>query len=88
MQEHPKKPENRPAAVVSWLYLTIAAAALVLTLKTCVPAAGALYDRAMQAVQQTKTVQAFSELTDRLQQGQPVQEAMSGSFEILTSAGD
>lgn len=37
---------------------------------------------------QTKTVQAFAALTERLREGEPVQEALSGSFEILTGAGN
>ena len=63
-------------AVISRLYLMLALVLLVLTLKTCVPA------------QKTRTVQAFAALTERLHEGEAVQQALSGSFEILTGAGD
>ena len=61
---------------------------LVLTLKTCVPAVDAALTRLSGAARQTKTVQAFAALTERLREGEPVQEALSGSFEILTGAGN
>lgn len=41
-----------------------------------------------RCAQKTKTVQAFSALTERLREGEAVQEALSGSFEILTGAGN
>ena len=68
--------------VVSWGVM------LVLTLKTCVPAVDAALTRLSGAARQTKTVQAFAALTERLREGEPVQEALSGSFEILTGAGN
>ena len=68
--------------VVSWGVM------LVLTLKTCVPAVGAAVSRAAEAAQKTRTVQAFAALTERLHEGEAVQQALSGSFEILTGAGD
>ena len=61
---------------------------LVLTLKTCVPAVDAALTRLSGAARQTKTEQAFAALTERLREGEPVQEALSGSFEILTGAGN
>ena len=75
-------------AAVSRLYLMLALVLLVLTLKTCVPAVDAALTRLSGAARQTKTVQAFAALTERLREGEPVQEALSGSFEILTGAGN
>ena len=69
-------------------YLLLAMLALVWTLKTCVPAVDAAITKIAGAAQKTKTVQAFSALTERLREGEAVQEALSGSFEILTGAGD
>ena len=68
--------------------LLLALVMLVLTLKTCVPAVDAALTRLSGAARQTKTVQAFAALTERLREGEPVQEALSGSFEILTGAGN
>ena len=68
--------------------LLLAILALVWTLKTCVPAVDEAITRIAGAAQKTKTVQAFSALTERLREGEAVQEALSGSFEILTGAGD
>ena len=73
---------------VTPLYLLLAMLALVWTLKTCVPAVDAAITKIAGAAQKTKTVQAFSALTERLREGEAVQEALSGSFEILTGAGD
>ena len=73
------------AALQGYMFLTmLAAAALVLTLKTYVPAVDALLARAAAAAGETHAVQAFSELTRRLSGGEGVQQALSGSFEILT----
>lgn len=78
------KHPHEAGAWLSRLYLLLAAAALVLTLKTYVPAVDALLARAAAAVGETHAVQAFSELTRRLSGGEGVQQALSGSFEILT----
>lgn len=75
-------------AAVSRLYLLLALVLLVLTLKTCVPAVGTAVSRAAEAARRTRTVQAFAALTERLQEGEAVQQALSGSFEILTGADD
>ena len=75
-------------AVISRLYLMLALVLLVLTLKTCVPAVGAAVSRAAEAAQKTRTVQAFAALTERLHEGEAVQQALSVSFEILTGAGN
>ena len=94
-----KKPEGKcgkergaeaaqAGAMVSRLYLMLALVLLVLTLKTCVPAVGAVVSRAAETARQTRTVQAFAALTERLHEGEAVQQALSGSFEILTGAGD
>ena len=79
------KTDRQPGAWISRLYLLLALVMLVLTLKTCVPAVDAALTRLSGAARQTKTVQAFAALTERLR---PVQEALSGSFEILTGAGN
>ena len=75
-------------AAVSRLYLMLALVLLVLTLKTCVPAVDAAVSRAAEAARGTRTVQAFAALTERLHEGEAVQQALSGSFEVLTGAGD
>ena len=73
---------------LSWIFLLACVLALVWTLKTCVPAVDTAITKIAGAAQKTKTVQAFSALTERLREGEAVQEALSGSFEILTGAGD
>ena len=80
------KTDRQPGAWISRVYLLLALVMLVLTLKTCVPAVDAALTRLSGAARQTKTVQAFAALTER--EGEPVQEALSGSFEILTGAGN
>ena len=82
------KKDRPPGAWISRLYLLLALVMLVLTLKTCVPEVDAALTRLSGAARQTKTVQAFAALTERLREGEPVQEALSGSFEILTGAGN
>ena len=82
------KTDRQPGAWISRLYLLLALVMLVLTLKTCVPAVDAALTRLSGAARQTKTVQAFAALTERLREGEPVREALSGSFEILTGAGN
>ena len=82
------KTDRQPGAWISRLYLLLALVMLVLTLKTCVPAVDAALTRLSGAARQTTTVQAFAALTERLREGEPVQEALSGSFEILTGAGN
>ena len=82
------KTDRQPGAWISRLYLLLALVMLVLTLKTCVPAVDAELTRLSGAARQTKTVKAFAALTERLREGEPVQEALSGSFEILTGAGN
>lgn len=52
------------------------------------PAVDTAITKIAGAAQKTKTVQAFSALTERLREGEAVQEALSGSFEILTGAGN
>lgn len=74
----------QPGVWLSRLYVLLAALALLATLKTCVPAVDALCVRAAGAARQTRAVQAFSALTQRLSEGEAVREALSGSFEILT----
>ena len=88
MKENRGKNERQAGAGISRLYLLLAMLALVWTLKTCVPAVDAAITKIAGAAQKTKTVQAFSALTERLREGEAVQEALSGSFEILTGAGD
>lgn len=88
MKENQGKNTPQAGAGLSRLYLLVAVLALIWTLKTCIPAVGAAVNAAAAAAQRTKTVQAFSELTERLREGEAVQEALSGSFEILTGAGD
>ena len=83
-----KEEAAQAGAMVSRLYLMLALVLLVLTLKTCVPAVGAVVSRAAETARQTRTVQAFAALTERLHEGEAVQQALSGSFEILTGAGD
>ena len=87
MKENRGKNERQAGAGISRLYLLLAMLALVWTLKTCVPAVDAAITKIAGAAQKTKTVQAFSALTERLREG-AVQEALSGSFEILTGAGN
>lgn len=86
MQEQSKPTAPRVGAFISRLYLLIALAALVITLKTCVPAVQTAFSRVALAARQTRTVQAFSALTERLRAGEAVQAALSSSFEILTGA--
>ena len=88
MKENRVKNEKQAGAGISRIYLLLAMLALVWTLKTCVPAVDEAITRIAGAAQKTKTVQAFSALTERLREGEAVQEALSGSFEILTGAGD
>lgn len=88
MKENESKHERQAGAGISRIYLLLAMLALVWTLKTCVPAVDAAITKIAGAAQKTKTVQAFSALTERLREGEAVQEALSGSFEILTGAGD
>ena len=88
MKENRVKNEKQAGAGISRIYLLLAMLALVWTLKTCVPAVDEAITRIGGAAQKTKTVQAFSALTERLREGEAVQEALSGSFEILTGAGD
>ena len=88
MKENRVKNEKQAGAGISRIYLLLAMLALVWTLKTCVPAVDAAITNIAGAAQKTKTVQAFSALTERLREGEAVQEALSGSFEILTGAGD
>ena len=88
MKENRGKNERQAGAGISRLYLLLAMLALVWTLKTCVPAVAAAITKIAGAAQKTKTVQAFSALTERLREGEAVQEALSGSFEILTGAGN
>lgn len=78
----------QPGTWISRAYLLLAVAALILTLKTCVPAAGRVFTALSTAAQRSRSAQAFSELTQRLSEGEAVQQALSGSFEILTGAGD
>ena len=85
MKENGGKNERQTGTGISRLYLLLA---LVWTLKTCVPAVDTAITKIAGAAQKTKTVQAFSALTERLREGEAVQEALSGSFEILTGAGD
>ena len=88
MKENRVKNEKQAGAGISRIYLLLAMLALVWTLKTCVPAVDEAITRIAGAAQKTETVQAFSALTERLREGEAVQEALSGSFEILTGAGD
>ena len=88
MKENEGKNERQAGAGISRLYLLLAMLALVWTLKTCVPAVDTAITKIAGAARETKTVQAFSALTERLREGEAVQEALSGSFEILTGAGD
>ena len=88
MKENRVKNEKQAGAGISRIYLLLAMLALVWTLKTCVPAVDAAITKIAGAAQKTKTVKAFSALTERLREGEAVQEALSGSFEILTGAGD
>ena len=88
MKENRVKNEKQAGAGISRICLLLAMLALVWTLKTCVPAVDAAITKIAGAAQKTKTVQAFSALTERLREGEAVQEALSGSFEILTGAGD
>lgn len=80
--------QARGGTLVSRLYLLAALVTLVLTLKTCVPQVETAIDRIAAAARQSKTVQAFSALTERLREGEAVQAALTGSFEILTGAED
>lgn len=86
MHDGSKPTAPHSGALISRLYLLIALATLVITLKTCVPAVQTAFSRVALAAQQTRTVQAFSALTERLRAGEAVQAALSGSFEILTGA--
>ena len=61
---------------------------LVMRSKRTASAVDAAITKIAGAAQKTKTVQAFSALTERLREGEAVQEALSGSFEILTGAGN
>ena len=88
MKDNKGREERQVGAGISQLYLLLAVLALVWTLKTCVPAVDTAITKIAGAAQKTKTVQAFSALTERLREGEAVQEALSGSFEILTGAGD
>ena len=88
MKEHSGKNERQAGAGISRLYLLLAMLALVRTLKTCVPAVDAAITKIAGAAQKTKTVQAFSALTERLREGEAGQEALSGALEILTGAGE
>ena len=88
MKENEGKNERQAGAGISRIYLLLAILALVWTLKTCVPAVDTAITKIAGAAQKTKTVQAFSVLTERLREGEVVQEALSDSFEILTGAGD
>ena len=88
MKENRDQHEKQKGAGISRIYLLLAVLALVWTLKTCVPAVDAAIMRIAGAAQKTRTVQAFAALTERLREGEAVQEALSGSFEILTGAGD
>ena len=88
MKENKGKNERPASAGISRIYLLLAMLALVWTLKTCVPAVDAAITKIAGTAQKTRTVQAFSALTERLREGEAVQEALSGSFEILTGAGD
>ena len=88
MKENRVKNEKQAGAGISRIYLLLARLALVWTLKTWVPAVDEAITRIAGAAQKTKTVPAFSALTERLREGEAVQEALSGSFEILTGAGD
>lgn len=88
MKENEGKNEGQAGAGISRIYLLLAILALVWTLKTCVPAVDTAITKIAGAAQKTKTVQAFSALTERLREGEVVQEALSDSFEILTGAGD
>lgn len=88
MKENGGKNERQTGTGISRLYLLLAMLALVWTLKTCVPAVDTAITKTAGAAQKTKTVQAFSALTERLREGEAVQEALSGSFEILTGAGN
>ena len=72
------KTDRQAGAWISRVYLLLALVMLVLTLKTCVPAVDTALTRLSGAARQTKTVR----------EGEPVQEALSGSFEILTGAGN
>lgn len=87
MDDH-RENRRQPGAGISRVYLLLSLLALVWTLKTCVPSVDAAIAGIAAAAQKTKTVQAFSALTERLREGEAVQEALSGSFEILTGAGD
>ena len=89
------KTDRQPGAWISRLYLLLALVMLVLTLVCIwlthdlkVRNISAALTRLSGAARQTKTVQAFAALTERLREGEPVQEALSGSFEILTGAGN
>lgn len=86
MQDESKPTAPEKGALISRLYLLIALATLVITLKTCVPVVQTAFSRVAHTAQQTKTVQAFSALTERLRAGEAVQAALSSSFEILTGA--
>ena len=88
MKENSDKNERQAGAWISRIYLLLGMLALVWTLKTCVPAVDTAIAEIASAAQKTKTVQAFSALTERLREGEAVQEALSDSFEILTGAGD
>ena len=78
------KHPHEAGAWLSWLELLLAVVALFLTLKTYFLVVGALLAWAAAAAGETHAVQAFSELTRRLSGGEGVQQALSGSFEILT----
>lgn len=88
MNENHEQSRRQTGVGISRLYLLLALLCLVLTLKTCVPAVDAAISALADAAQKTKTVQAFSALTERLREGEAVQAALSDSFELLTSADD
>lgn len=86
MQETTEK-KNKGACLVSWIILLGAAAALIITVKTCCPA---FFDKAVTTLgldENGKTAQAFSVLTERLGQGE-IKEAFSESYELIRGNED
>lgn len=80
--EKASKKKQGLRGLISWLYLLAAAAALVMTVKTCFPRFYQKAEKTLGLDENGRTSQAFSVLTQRLGDGE-FREAFAQSYRVL-----
>lgn len=83
-----KKKGSRAATFFSVLYILAALCLLLGVCGYCYPSFGQRLREAAGGWEDSPVRQAFGTLADGLEAGEPVKEAFSASFEVLTGAAD